>query len=122
VGAPPLPAKSVELVDEEDAGCAPSGVFEERAHPARAPTNIHLHKVRARARDEWHARSPGDRFGEERLAGAGRSGEEEAARATGADGGVSLGMDETVDHLHHLVLDARHTPHITEAHVVMLAF
>ena len=68
----------VDLVHEDDARAVLLGLLEQVAHARRADPDEHLDEVRARDREERHARLAGDRAREQRLAGAGRTVEQHA--------------------------------------------
>ena len=65
-------AERVEFVDEDDAGGLRGGLLEHVADPRRPDADEHLHEVAAGEPKKWHAGLARDRFGQERLAGAGR--------------------------------------------------
>ena len=71
-------ADGVDLVHEDDAGRVLLGLLEEVAHARGADADEHLDEVRARDREERHARLAGDRAREQRLAGARRAVEQHA--------------------------------------------
>ncbi len=67
----------VDLVDEHDRGCRGLGLLEEVTHPRRADAHEHLDEVGAADREERHARLAGDRLGEQGLARARRTVEQD---------------------------------------------
>ena len=67
------PSDSVDLVDEYDAGRVLLGIGEKVSHTRCTHTHEHFHEVRARYGKEGHLSLSGDRLGQQRLAGAGRS-------------------------------------------------
>jgi hypothetical protein len=71
-------ADGVDLVDEDDAGRVLLALLEQVADARRADADEHLDEVRARDREERHARLAGDGAGEQRLAGARRAHEQHA--------------------------------------------
>ena len=73
-------SQTVEFVDEDDAGLHLPSLFEEIADAGRADADEHLHELRARDREEWHARLARDRAREQRLADAGRADKQDAFR------------------------------------------
>ena len=75
-----MAADGVDLVHEDDAGRVLLGLLEEVAHAGGADADEHLDEVRARDREERHARLTRDRAGQQRLAGAGRPVEQDALR------------------------------------------
>ena len=74
----------VDLVDEDDRGRRRLRLLEEVAHARRADAHEHLDEVGAADREERHAGLAGDRLGEQRLAGAGRTVEQHALGDLGA--------------------------------------
>ena len=75
-----MAADRVDLVHEDDAGRILLGLLEQVAHARGADADEHLHEVRARDREERHARLTRDRAGQQRLAGARRAVEQHALR------------------------------------------
>ncbi len=75
----------VDLVHEDDARGVLLGLLEEVAHARGADADEHLDEVRARDREERHARLAGDRAREERLAGARRPVQQHALGYTRAE-------------------------------------
>ena len=78
-------ADGVDLVHEDDAGRVLLGLLEQVAHARGADADEHLDEVRARDREERHARLAGDRAGEQRLTGARRPVEQHALRDARAE-------------------------------------
>ena len=105
-----LAANGVDLVDKDDAGCGCLGLLEEVAHAAGAHAHEHLDEVRARYREERHARLAGHGLGEQRLARARGANEKHAMRGLGAHLLVALGLAQEVAdllELLHGLVDAR---------------
>src|SRR4051812_38714827 len=75
-----MAADRVDLVHEDDAGRVLLRLLEQVAHARGADADEHLDEVRARDREERHARLAGDRAGEQGLAGARRPVEQHALR------------------------------------------
>ena len=101
-----LAADGVDLVDEDDGPAHLLGRLEQVADPAGADADEHLHEVRARHRQERHAGLAGDRPGDEGLAGAGGTDQQDALGDAGADLAEALGVLQEVDDLVDLGLDA----------------
>src|SRR4029079_9885027 len=80
-----MAADRVDLVDAHDAGRTLLRLLEHVAHARRADADEHLDAVRARDREERHLAFAGDRLGEQRLAGAGRTHHQHAARNPAAE-------------------------------------
>src|SRR5437667_180635 len=75
-----MTADRVDFVDEDDAGRILLGLLEHVADPAGADADKHFDEVRAGNGEERHIGFAGDRARDQRLAGAGRSDQEHAAR------------------------------------------
>ena len=101
-----LAADGVDLVDEDDRPADLAGRLEQVAHAAGADADEHLHEVRARDRQERHARLAGDGPGDERLARARGTDEQDALGDAGADLAELLGVLQEVDDLADLLLHA----------------
>ena len=97
-------ADRVELVDEDDRGRVLARLFEQLADPGGAEAGEHLDEGGGALRVELGARLLRDRLGEQRLAGAGRSVEQDALRHACAQLLEALGMAEEVDDLPQLLL------------------
>ena len=82
-------ADGVDLVDKDDARAAPPGLLEQVAHAAGADADEHLDELGARDTEKWYPRFAGDGACEQRLARAGRSDEQHAARQSRAERGDS---------------------------------
>ncbi len=80
-----LAADGVDFVDEDDAGRVLLGVLEHVAHAGRADADEHLDEVGAGDREERHLGLAGDALGQQRLAGAGRADQQQAARNAAAE-------------------------------------
>ena len=65
---PAVAADGVDLVHEDDAGGVLLGLLEQVAHARGPDADEHLHEVRARDREERHARLAGDCAREQGLA------------------------------------------------------
>ena len=102
-----LAADRVDLVDEDDRPAHPACLLEQVADAAGADADEHLHEVGAGDRQEPDAGLAGDGAGEQRLAGAGRTDEQDALGDAGADLAEPLGHPQEVDDLGDLLLDAR---------------
>src|SRR4029079_16844505 len=99
------PADGVDLVDEDDRGRHLPGLAEQLSDPARADADDHLDELGgARAEDRYFALAGGG-AGEQRLAGAGRAGQQAPLRRAGAEPAVLVRVLEKIDHLVDLGLD-----------------
>src|SRR5438045_2297667 len=84
------PAKPVELVDEHDARRLGFGLLEEIADPCGADADEHLDEFRSAEAEEGDVRFARDGAREQRLAGAGRTDEQDAFRNAASEVGVLL--------------------------------
>ena len=109
-----LPPDRVDLIDEHDAGGVALGLLEEVAHAARADADEHLDELGAGDAEEGHAGFAGDGAGEQRLARAGRSDQQHAARDARAERGEALGELEELDDLLQLFFGFVGAGHIVE--------
>ena len=75
-----LATDGVDFVDEDDAGRILLGLLEHVAHAAGAHADEHFHEVRTRNGKERHIGFAGDRTGQQRLTGTGRTHQQHAAR------------------------------------------
>ena len=75
-----LAASGVELVDEDDAGGELARLAEQVPHASGAHADQRLHELRAGELHERHHGLAGHRLGQQRLAGAGRPGQQHALR------------------------------------------
>src|SRR4030095_6210843 len=82
---PAVAADGVDLVHEDDAWRVLLPLLEQVAHARGAHADEHLDEVGARDGEERHVGLAGDGLGQERLAGAGRSDEEDALRDLAAE-------------------------------------
>ena len=80
-----MPADRVDFVDEDDAGRVLLALLEHIAHPAGTDADKHLDKVGSGNREKRHVRLAGDRPGQQRLAGSGRSDQQHALRDLAAE-------------------------------------
>ena len=92
-------ADGVDLVDEDDAGRVLLGLLEHVAHAAGADADEHLDEVGARDGEERHVRLAGDGAREQRLAGAGRTDQQHAARNASAEPLEFAGVAQKFDDL-----------------------
>ena len=114
-------AQGVQLVDEDDAGGLGLGLLEHVADPRRPHAHEHLHEVGAREAEEGHARLAGNRLGQQRLAGAGRTDQQHALGDPPAQDLVFLRRLEEIDDLAEFVDGFVDAGHVVEgdAHVLL---
>eukprot|EP00962_Isochrysis_galbana_P028323 scaffold8934_cov94-Isochrysis_galbana.AAC.2 len=108
-------ADGVDLVNEDEAGRVGPGLGEQVAHARRADAHEHLDKVGARDGVEGRLRLTRCGLGQQSLATTGRSDEQRSLWDLGAELGVTLGLLENVDELHHLHLGLLQPGHVLEA-------
>src|SRR5690606_14624447 len=104
----------VDLVDEDDRRGVLLRLAEQLTHPRCAHADIQLDELRAADREEGGPRLARQRTGQERLPGAGRSGEQDAARDTGTEPAESLRIAEVIDDVRDLFLDLLRAGHVVE--------
>ncbi len=116
-----MAADGVDLVDEDDAGRVLLSLLEEVAHARGADADEHLDEVGAGDREEGDVRFAGDGAGEERLAGARRSDEENAFRDLAAEFRELLRLLEELDDLVQLDLGFVDAGDVFERHLLRAA-
>ncbi len=77
-------AHGVDLIDENNAGCALFGLFKQIAHARSTHADEHFYEVGAGDGEERHAGFSGDRLGKQGLTGSGRAHEQNALGDPGA--------------------------------------
>ena len=97
-------AQRVQLVDEDDAGRLGAGLLEQVAHAGGAHADEHLHEFRPGDGEERYHGLTGNRLGEERLARARRTDQQDPLRHPSAEPSVLLRVLEERDHLLQLGL------------------
>ena len=112
---PPLPLRARPIASSSStktiAGAGLVGLREQVADAAGAHADHHLDELRGRDEEERHVGLAGDGAGEQRLAGAGRPGQQHALRDRGAQRAEALRVAEEVHDLGELrlgLLDAGH--------------
>src|SRR5215510_4140254 len=100
----PAAADRVDLVHEDDTGGVLLALVKQVADPRGADAHEHLDEVRPRDGEEGRVRLARDRFGEERLAGAGRADQEHALRDLPAELLELLRVPKELDDLLELLL------------------
>jgi hypothetical protein len=110
------PSKSVELVDEDDRRRLLTRLLEQVAHAGGADADEHLDELGPGDGEERHLGLARDGLGEERLAGAGRTDEQDAFRHAPAETAVFVRVLEEVDDLAQLVLRLVDPRHVLEGH------
>jgi hypothetical protein len=109
-----MAADSVDLVDEDDRRSVALALIEEIAHATRPDTHEHLDEVRARHREERHARLAGDRLREQRLARARGTEQQRALRDASAEALELLRVLQELDDLLQLLLRLVGARHVLE--------
>ena len=116
-----LAADRVDLVDEDDARRVALGLVEQVADAAGADADEHLDELGAGDAEERDAGLAGDRAGHQRLAGAGRSDEQHAARDARAERVELLRVLEELDDFLELGLGLVDAGHVGERHDGLVA-
>ena len=101
----------VNFVDEDDAGRVLLRLLEHVAHAARADADEHFDEVGTGNGEERHIGLAGHRTRDQRLAGAGRTDQEHAARNASAEPLEFCRVAQELDDLLQVLLglvDARH--------------
>ena len=122
-----LAANRVDLVNEDNGLAHALGLLEEVANAAGADTDEHLHEVGTGDAQEADSGLASDSAGEEGLAGAGRTDQQDALGDPGANFLEPIRHSEEVDHLGDLLLHAVITGNVVKrrrwaAGVVRLGF
>ena len=97
-------AEAIELVDEDDGGGLGGRLLEEVADAGGADADEHLDKFGTGNGEEGNVGFAGHRTGEQRLAGAGRTDEEDALGDVGAEPAVGVGLAQELDDLGQFLL------------------
>src|SRR5207253_534333 len=97
-------ADRIELVDEDDRRRSLLGLREQIAHARGAHSDDRLDELRRRHREERYVRLAGDGAREQRLAGAGRAGEQHAVWNPRTETAVLFRLAQEVDDLAQLLL------------------
>src|SRR5690606_4262213 len=114
-----VPADSVDLVDEDDAGRVLLGLLEHVADAAGADADEHLDEVRAGDGEERHVRLASNGAGEQRLAGARRADQQRAARTAAAKALTLLRVAQELDDFLEVGLGLVHASDIIERHAAV---
>ena len=109
-----LAADRVDLVDEDDARRVALGLVEQVADAAGADADEHLDELGAGDAEERHAGLTGDGAGHQRLAGAGRPDQQDAARDARAERVELLRVLEELDDFLELRLGLVDAGHVVE--------
>ena len=112
-------ADCVDFVDEDDAGRILLRLLEHVAHAAGADADEHLDEVRAGDGEERHIRLAGDGAGEQRLAGAGRADQQQAARDAPAEPLEFAGIAQEFDDLLQVELGLVDAGHVLKGDAAM---
>ena len=107
-------AYSVDLVDEDDARRLGLRLVEQVAHPRRADANEHLDELGATYREKGHAGLAGGCFGDQGLARAWWTYEQDSLRQLSAELDETIGLFEKLDDLLELLLHFVDPGHIAE--------
>ena len=107
-------ADGVQLVDEDDRGRRLTRLLEQVAHARGADADDHLDELGGAQAEERHARLPGNRPRQQRLARSRRTDEQHALRHGAAEALVLRGVLQEVDDLDQLVLGLVDAGHVVE--------
>src|SRR5437879_13419379 len=99
----PSAAEGVDLSHKDDKGGVLFDLLKQVADPGGGDADEYLDVVRPRDGEEGRVRLARDRFGEERLAGAGRADQEDAPRDLPAEPLELLGILQELDDLSELL-------------------
>ncbi len=113
-------ADGVDLVDEDDAGGVLLALLEEVADAAGADADEHLDEVRAGDGEEGNVGFAGDGAGEQGLAGARRSDEQDALGDAAAEALELLRLAEELDDLLELFLGLIDAGDVLEGDLLLL--
>src|SRR2546426_1639652 len=116
----PAAADRVDLVHENDAGGVLLALRKQVADPGGADADEHLDEVRPRDGEEGRVRLARDRFGEERLAGAGRADQEDALRDLPAELLELLGIPQELDDLAELLFGLVDASDVLKGDLILL--
>jgi hypothetical protein len=114
-----MTADRIDLVDEDDAGRVLLRLLEHVAHARGADADEHLDEVRARDREERHVGFAGDRARDQRLARAGRTDEQHAARDFAAEPLEFARIAQELDDLLQVLLGLVDARHVLEGHAAV---
>ena len=114
-----MAADGVDFIDEDDARRILLGLFEHVADAACADADEHLDEVRAGNGEEGNVGFAGDRTRDQRLAGAGRTDQQHAARNPSAEPLILAGVAQEFDDLLQILLGFIHAGDVFEGHAAM---
>ena len=114
-----MAADRVDFVDEDDARRVLLRLLEHVAHAARADADEHLDEVGARDGEERNVGLAGDRAREQRLAGAGRTDQQHAARNAAAESLELARVAQELDDLLQVELGLVDAGDVLERHAAM---
>ena len=114
-----MTADRVDFVDEDDAGRVLLGLFEHVADAAGADADEHLDEVRTRDGEEGNIGFAGHRARDQRLAGAGRTDQQHAARNPSAEPLIFSGVAQEFDDLLQVLLGLIDAGDVLERHAAM---
>ena len=112
-------ADCVDFVDEDDAGRILLRLFEHVAHAAGADADEHLDEVRSGDGEERHISLAGNGAGKQRLAGAGRADQQQAARDAPAESLEFAGIAQEFDDLLQVELGLVDAGHVLKGDAAM---
>src|SRR5207237_9719916 len=119
--APPGAAYSLQPVDKADRRARLARLLEQVAHATGANADDHLDEFAGAHAEKRHVGFAGHRPGEQRLAGAGRSNEQDALRHGTPQPGVLLRISQKINDLDELVFGVVDAGHVVERDALRLA-
>ena len=112
-----LATDSIDFVDEDDAGRVLLGLLEHVADAAGADADEHFDKVGTGNGEEGHIGFAGNRAGQQRLAGTGRTHQQHAARNTATQALELARIAQEFHDLLEILLGFVDTGHVLERHL-----
>ena len=114
-----MTADRVDFVDEDDAGRVLLGLLEHVADAGRADADEHFNEVGTRNGKERHIGFAGNRAGEKRLTGTGRTDKQHTARNAAAQALELAGIAQELDYFLKVLLGFVDAGNVLERHLAM---
>src|SRR5260370_9947272 len=115
-----MAAYSVDLIDEDNAGCILLSLLKQVADPAGSDANKHLNEVRTGDGKERNVRFAGYGSRQQRLAGSRRPNQQHALGDASAEFLELLRLAEELDNFAELFLGLLHSVHVFERDFCLL--
>ena len=113
----PLSANRIDFIYEHDARCIFFGLLKQIAHAGSPYAHEHFHEIRTADGEKRHARLAGHRSGQQRLAGSGRSKEQDALGNPGSQIVELLRVFQKFDDFLQFFLRFFGSGHFSESHL-----